>query len=246
MDNAFPIGRQTMSSALPEAENYHRYLYTSLRKHLGSRVWEIGSGYGQYTQMLLQDQKSVLASDIDQEMLVRLATLRQSNSSKLEVKFVDLYKQETIENCCRFKPDSILCLNVLEHIETDWQCLKQINECLAGPLRAIFLTPAHAMLYGFMDKEAGHFRRYTRRTLSEAFSKADWQVKSSFYMNPVGGLGWFVQNRLLPEPKGGLDAPTVNSKIRLFNQYALPVTKALEPLSRNFFGQSVVVIAERS
>lgn len=247
MDDALtsPIGQATMSSGILSAVRYHRYIYRSLAAHLGLRVWEIGSGYGQYTDMLLAEKRAVLASDIDRALLDKLRSRIAAKGTEIDYRYVDLCAPETIAECLAWKPDSILCLNVLEHIADDHGCLRSICEGAPSGVRAVFLTPAHQALFGFMDSEAGHFRRYTRSSLRMAFEGAGWRVQKDFYLNPVGGAGWFVRNRLLPPASKNLNDPAVNRDIELFDRYFLPISRALEPLTGSFFGQSVVVIAEK-
>lgn len=232
-----------MSGALPEAVNYHRYLYERLRPDLGTKVWEIGAGHGQYTAMLLDDARRVLATDIDEEMVARLGARRQAAGGSLDVERVDLLDETTIAACAAWKPDSILCLNVLEHIDEDTRALEWIRRHVSAPCTAVFLTPAHPSLYGFMDSEAGHFRRYTRATLAAAFERAGWSVRRSFYLNPIGGLGWYVRSHLLPPPSRDLDDPRVNDDIRFFDRYLVGPTRALDAVFGRMFGQSVVVVA---
>jgi SAM-dependent methyltransferase len=232
-----------MSGALPEAVRYHRYLYRRLRPALGRRVWEIGAGYGQYTSMMLDDGIAVLATDVDAHMLERLQ--RRDERPDLSVAHIDLADERTIQACAAWSPDSVLCLNVLEHIPEDRRALEWMRQHLATGCRAAFLTPAHPALYGFMDSEAGHVRRYTRATLEQAFRDAGWSVDTSFYMNAVGGAGWFVRNRIAPPTTQDLDHPRVNDDIRFFDRWLVPVTRALDPFFGSVFGQSVVVLATR-
>ena len=239
---ADPTGRSTMSSALPGASNYHDYVYESLRPYLGRRVWEIGSGCGQYTDRLLADGRAVLASDIDPDS-VRALRERAATDDHLSAAFVDLYDRRSLHRCLEWAPDSILCLNVIEHIATDRDSLLAIAEKAPEGTVAVFLAPAFRMLYGFMDAQAGHYRRYTRATLGGAFAAAGWDVRRTFYLNPVGGVGWFVQNRLLARRTSDLDSPAVNGNIEFFDRYCVPATRLLDRVTSRFFGQSVVCVA---
>jgi hypothetical protein len=243
VETPLPIGRSTMSSGILSAHRYHRHIYDTVSPYLTARVWEIGSGYGQYSEMLLAEGRELLASDIDGDLLEKIKTSNCENP-RFSGRRIDLYDRETIAGCAAWAPTSIVCLNVLEHIERDSECLRWIRECCPAGVTAVFLTPAFQALYGFMDKEAGHFRRYTRRTLSAAFTDAGWTIRRSFYVNPIGGLGWYVRNRLSPPASGDLNDPAVNRDIEVFDKYFLPVSRALEPLTSRVFGQSVVVVAQ--
>jgi SAM-dependent methyltransferase len=241
-----PTGAKTMSPAFPEAVNYHRYLYRRLRPHLGRRVWEIGAGYGQYTAMLLDDAREVLATDVDTDMLEKLEEQRKlAGDSRLSVSHVNLMLAQTIQDCAAWAPDSVLCLNVLEHIDNDRQAVEWLFADLPRGCTAVFLTPALPSLYGFMDAQAGHIRRYTRKSLTEVFAESGWKVEQSFYLNPIGGLGWFVRSHVLRPPERSLDNPWVNHDIRFFDRYLVPLTSMLDPVFAGVFGQSVVVVATK-
>jgi 2-polyprenyl-3-methyl-5-hydroxy-6-metoxy-1,4-benzoquinol methylase len=246
-DNSYqePIGRATMSSGIAEAVNYHRYLYSQIRPFLQGMVWEIGCGYGQYTRFLLDENFRVLATDIDSNLLspIQQNLAAAVSAGSLVVEKADLYCLADLQAVSAYKPNSIVCLNVLEHIKDDVECLSRIRQVVKSGTVAVFLCPAHPTLYGFMDSEAGHYRRYTRRSLSRAFIDAGWQIKRSFYLNPVGALGWFVRNRILPPSSGSLDDPKVNADIALFDRFIVPITRRLDLITKPFFGQSVVVVA---
>lgn len=237
-----------MSSGMALAGNYHRYLFAKLGPFLHGRVWEIGSGYGQYTRLLLEHGHDVLASDIDDELLGRLQSsgLKAEFGSRLETVRIDLNSAAEIRGGSEWwNPDSILCLNVLEHIEDDVACIGAIGAVVRAETTAVFLCPAHQRLYGFMDSEAGHFRRYTRRTLAAAFARNGWSIVSSFYLNPIGALGWYVRNKLAPPASESIDDPRVNADIAFFDRYVLPISRMLDPLTAKLFGLSAVVVARK-
>jgi SAM-dependent methyltransferase len=92
--------------------------------------------------------------------------------------------------------DTVLSLNVLEHIRDDREALRNCFRALAPGGRLVLLTPAHAALYSAMDQNLGHHRRYggleLERLVTEAgFHKVDWR-----YLNALGALGWFINGRL--------------------------------------------------
>lgn len=233
-----------MSSGIASAGNYHKYLLRHLEPFLGERVLEIGCGYGQYTELLLRAGKTVLATDIDTSLTRTLEMrLLPEWEGKVETNGIDLYSPSTIQECLAWQPDTILCMNVLEHIEDDKKALTTLLNGSKRKTTAAFLCPAHQSLFGFMDSEAGHFRRYSRRQFREVFSSAGWYVMSSMYINPIGAVGWWVRNRLLPPTSRSLDDPTINSDIALFDKYFLPISQIMDPFTKSFFGQSVIVIA---
>src|SRR5581483_4406196 len=155
--NQLPTGLQTMSPAMGDMRAYPRYLYDKVARSLGTRVWEIGIGHGVYTRWLLADGKWVLGTDID-EQCVEKARRDYQNEPRFTAACVDLTDPATILSQRAFQADSILCFNVLEHIEDDIAALTWLRQAVEPDARLGLIVPAHPALFGRMDREAGHFR----------------------------------------------------------------------------------------
>lgn len=234
-----PTGFSTMSSALPDAVNYHRWLLDLVAPWLRGRAMEIGFGYGQYTRELARHVDRLLAVDVDPECLDQF----QDRPPNVDVTIADLTDPEFAERVGVGAFDAIVCLNVLEHIDDDRGVLKQFYRVLRPGGRVCLIIPAHAALYGPMDEMAGHFRRYSRSQFQERLVGAGYEVRQLSYINPLGALGWWVNAKLL-KPKD-LSAPGVNRQILLYDRYVQPVSKLLNPLTTRLFGQSLWAVGER-
>jgi SAM-dependent methyltransferase len=138
--------------------------------------------------------------------------------------------------------DRTVCLNVLEHIEDDVGALGVLRECLKPGGRLLLLVPAHPSLYGPMDRMAGHHRRYTRGMLRRRMEAAGLAPVKVRYINPVGGLGWWVNARF-GQPSS-LSDPSINRQILWFDRYVQPISRILSPLSSRWFGQSLWAVGE--
>jgi hypothetical protein len=97
-------------------------------------------------------------------------------------------------------------------------------------------------LYNDLDRLAGHCRRYTTARLRRILTDQPVEIVKLRYMNPIGGIGWWLNSFTRP---GSLDSRSVNAQIRLFDRYAVPISRALDPLFRSFFGQSAICVARR-
>jgi SAM-dependent methyltransferase len=95
--------------------------------------------------------------------------------------------------------DSIICLNVLEHIEHDEATLRNFLDMLEPGGHAIILVPAHTWLYTPCDKTLGHFRRYTPDELRTKLLAAGFDVASLQQFNRLGVYGWWVSGKLKRE-----------------------------------------------
>ncbi len=236
-----PTGAKTMSPAMASMQAYPRYLYRKIRPCLGRRVWEIGIGHGTYTRWLRDDGASVLATDIDADCLAAVAT-RFLGDSEVTTSRVDLTDEQSVRALCDFHADSLVCLNVLEHISEDVAALRWLRESVVRGARMGIVVPAHPALFGRMDAEAGHFRRYTRVSLRSAFEQAGWQVERVAYFNLLGALGWWYHNRWRKD--AGLEDAAVNHQMSAVDRWLPRVASLTDPLFGRLAGLSVFGIAK--
>lgn len=234
-DRPLVTGKETMSNSIKDAHNYHRYLCSLLLPHLGKKILEIGPGYGQYTKVFHEAPQvsDITVADID------AACLEQIQTTFPDVTAVRLGPEdgdwpESLEN---ESFDSVVLINVLEHMEDDGEALKNIFKVLVPGGNLLIIVPAHAALYGQMDALAGHYRRYEKASLANLLDDAGFLVEDISYINPVGGLGWYI-NAKFSRP-ASLSTLAINSQILFFDKYLLPLSLVLTPCFKNFFGQSL-------
>jgi hypothetical protein len=148
------------------------------------------------------------------------------------------------EFCRRFSQRfaSIVCSNVIEHIQTDNVAVQNLAGALSSQGHLLIVVPAFESLTNDLDRLAGHLRRYRVRDLQRLFALAGLQPVRIDYFNPIGGLGWWV-NRMLPHKS--LNADAVNKQIRVFDRYVVPLSRLIDPLTKRFFGQSVIAVGRK-
>lgn len=235
--DAFATGSATMSSAMRDAVNYHRWVIDLIRPHIGRSLLEIGFGFGQYTRALAPLVERLVAIDVAPELLETDSPL----PPHVELLVADLSREDFPDRVGRQAFDSAICLNVLEHIEDDAHSLRLIRETLEPGGRLVLQVPAHPALYGDMDALAGHHRRYTRSSLGVVLRGAGFAVQDMAYSNPIGGLGWWLNAKLVRTRD--LSAPIIDRQILFFDRYIQPISRLLDPLTRGFFGQSLWAVA---
>jgi SAM-dependent methyltransferase len=126
---------------------------------------------------------------------------RFDGSSSIAVEELTLPDHSAGDRFQRYHLDTVVALNVIEHIAEDVEALRSIASMLRPGGHVVILVPAMPALFGSLDEELGHHRRYTRRSLSERIAAAGFQVKCSFYFNILGMLGWWVNARLRKVPR---------------------------------------------
>ncbi|MCP3943761.1 MAG: methyltransferase domain-containing protein [Desulfobacteraceae bacterium] len=240
------IGRKTMGGAIEQALAYHDYIYSQIRHQLGLKVFEIGSGFGQYCTKMLEDGKMVLASDVDFTFVKKLKAKIQSQ--KYKVMHFDLGKPETsLVEIQKFCPDTILCMNVLEHIKDDKACLKKLFDMVGKGCRFVLVVPAVPMIFNILDKEAGHYRRYDHAAVKKLLREAGWAVESVQYFNFPGILGWVLAGFLNRSPKKRdvLNSNETSGLVKIFDSCLIPITKLFDVFCKDLIGLSLVVCANK-
>lgn len=238
---ANPTGADTMSPAMAEMRAYPRYLFHQIESHLGQRVLEIGVGYGMYTEMLLAHGCHVRGTDIDPQCL-RNVQERFADNPQFSGGLLDLTSESSVRTHANFQADTVVCLNVLEHIEDHRSALQWLREILVPGGQLALIVPAHQGLYGTMDAEAGHYRRYSRRSAREVLEQAGWLVWECRYLNFVGMLGWWYHNRV--RKQAGLADQQVNSQMRQADRWLPRFARLTDPLLGRVAGLSVLAIGQ--
>lgn len=180
---------------LAHTPNFNAWMADTVRDAVGARVLDLGAGIGNLTQKLLPRRKVYFATDVDDEHLARLR-IRFQNKPNLSVRRCDLTNPEDFMPLAgRF--DTVICLNVVEHVESDGLALKNIASALAEGGRAVILVPQGQSVYGTLDEVLGHYRRYSQAELQRKMEEAGLRVERMIEFNRITFLGWFLNGRIL-------------------------------------------------
>ncbi len=221
---------------MTRARNYFAWQGRLVRREVGQRVVEVGCGVGNFTAMLL-DREAVVALDPEPECIERLQERFRRRKNLLamageagDAAFCDL---------ARFRPDSCVCLNVLEHIEDDRQALYAMTSILPHGGVIVLLVPAFQALYGPIDRNLGHCRRYSRDSIAGLASTAGLEIKKIHYMNSLGFFGWWANAHIFKRQAQS------EKQIEFFDLYLVPWMSRLERLAQPPFGQSLFVVLRK-
>lgn len=225
-------GFSTMSSAIEFADNYNTWIVQTFLPHIRSRILEVGTGQGNFRRYLPTIHKYV-SIDINPDVVQRAAQRDPDN----QYVCADISDLQSLTCLHGFDFDTVLCTNVLEHIERDRQAVENMLTVLCPGGKLLLFVPAFPALYSSMDKLAGHYRRYTKRSLRRLLAGTDGKIEVLEYFNPIGGFGWWV-NKLMNHQN--LDSKEVNKQIEIFDKYVVPFSRMLNYFTKSFFGQSVV------
>lgn len=220
------------------AKNYFAWQSRLVLPELGRRVVEIGCGIGNFTGQLL-DRDLVVAVDREPECIAALK-LRYPGYPNLHALARDVTGDEGLDGLSAYRPDSCVCLNVLEHIEDDAGLVRRMADILTPGGVIVLLVPAFPALYGPIDRNLGHFRRYTRRSVARLAAETGLQLKKSHYVNLPGFFGWWMNARVLRREEQSA------GQIGIFDKYLVPVVSRLETLAHPPLGQSLFVVLRKA
>ena len=221
---------------MSRATNYFAWQGRLVKREIGQRVIEVGCGLGNFTGMLL-DREAVVAVD-QEESCIKLLRQRYSDRENLQVLKFDV-ADETFPSLAFFRAESCVCLNVLEHVRDDFAALRNMSSALIAGGVIVLIVPAFQSLYGPIDRNLGHHRRYTRASMARLAASAGLQVKKARYMNAVGFFGWWANERIFKKEAQS------ERQIEAFDQYVVPIQSKLEEWIAPPFGQSLFLVLQK-
>ena len=220
---------------MKKLHRYNQWIFSKFQPYLGRRVLETGSGIGNITKFLL-DRDLIIATDVEPKYLTLLKNTF-GKYKKFMIEQLDIAGPE-VKRYQSYHIDSVICFNVLEHIEQDEKPLKKIFELLEPGGRLLLLVPSHPWLYGSLDEHLGHQRRYGKKELRNKLETAGFRVIFLKHFNRIGILGWFLDSRILRRKRLPL------FQLRIYNLF-VPLFK-LEKFFPFPFGTSLLAVAEKS
>lgn len=221
---------------MAQATRYFAWQAQTARQHLGSRVIETGCGTGNFARYLT-DREMVLSTDVVEECVERCSA-RFAKQRNMQFQLLDVQDPDFL-NLKSLQADTIVCLNVLEHVRDDRLALKHMHHVLVRGGRAVFLLPAFESLYGPIDHNLGHFRRYSKGSWRKMAEEVGFRVSYSRYFNLLGFFGWWANSHVFRRQAQS------ESQIALFDRFAVPMQSRIEKWIEPPVGQSIFTVLEK-
>jgi SAM-dependent methyltransferase len=211
------------------APKYTTYIGKLIAKHipLEGGVLELGSGDGSQTSKIIFPQH-------------RFTCIEQSPTRGETLLSLGYRVSKNLTEHIGSNSKVLFSLNCLEHIEDDLRALRTIHECLAPGGRIVLYVPALPMLFSNMDHRVGHYRRYTRKSLSTALSDAGFRVHSFEYVDSIGVITSLIY-KFLPNASG---KPSSKS-IVIYDSLFFPLSRIFDKVLRRIAGKNLLMIGER-
>jgi glycosyltransferase involved in cell wall biosynthesis len=185
---------------LNRAPRFTKWMASTIKPYLGNRVLEIGAGIGNMTMHLIP-RTLYWATDVNPEYLDQLEDMR-STRPYLHVGYTNGMEGNSFPTGQGF--DTVVCLNVVEHLSDDLGALRSIYNALESGGRAIILVPNDPKLFGTLDEVLGHCRRYTPEQLISVSEQAGFRVEKLLEFNRAGAPAWWLNGKVLRRTTFGM------------------------------------------
>lgn len=214
---------------MADAVNYNRFLISLIQNEaqLGEKMVDFGAGIGTLAKAVSSGGYQVHCIEPDNRQLAQILELGLSASPDLtclEDGSVDL----------------LYTLNVLEHIEDDVAALQICYDKIKPGGRLLIYVPAFQILYSSMDRNVGHFRRYTRIALSEKVRAAGFRIIKNEYVDCAGFLA-----SLLFKAFGNSSGTINRGALIAYDRYVFPLSRLGDMAFNRAFGKNVFLVARR-
>lgn len=233
------VGKATLD-AVSRAGKFNYWMYQQVKPYLKGNVLEVGSGTGNISSFIAADGFNTVLSDI-QPAYADLLTRKFSDTSSIKgVLQIDMQDPQFTTRYASLKGsfDAICMLNVIEHLSDDRIAVANCRFLLKDKGHLILLAPAYSFLFCQLDRNLGHFRRYTTRSLAKVCADNGFTILQQRYFNIAGIAGWLVSGKIL----GSVQLQP--GQMKLFDNL-MPLVKLADAMCLNRAGLSAIVAAQK-
>lgn len=218
-----------------EADNWQSYIRDELKDFIGGHVLEVGAGIGKITKKMITGKiDSWTCLEPDGALADRIPTTVDCDFSTEQLK-LQVIVGDIDHPACNRKFDTILYIDVLEHIQDDRLELQKAAKKLKAKGCIIVLSPAHQFLYSPFDQRIGHFRRYHRKGLTALQPDNTKQLRVR-YLDSAGCLASLGNKMILRS-----DHPD-RQQIAIWDRIMVPCSRILDPMLFYKIGKSIYIV----
>jgi len=216
------------------AHNYNKWIYELFKDYTaGKNILEIGCGIGNLTQYFLRSSAKVIGIDTSAFFIQHL---------RIDCPGTDIYNfditDDKVISLSDKKIDAVVSVNVLEHVRDDEKALRNIHALLQLGGYLLLFVPALNWLFGTLDENVSHYRRYEKKGLCDKVERNGFTVEKSFFSNFPGIFGWFINSRILKRKHFPILQPIIFDKF-------VPLISKIEARVRPPLGMNLIIIARK-
>jgi len=222
--------------ALSALRRYREWMMTYFSPYLAGDAIEIGAGIGNMSEHIAPFVSSLELVEPSPNLIGPLKSRfnRSTSISITHETFEGFVAKRVTESC-----DSIIMVNVLEHIEDDRTALKECYRILRPGGHLLILVPALQFLFSKLDEMVGHYRRYERSDLEGKIQQTEFHMVELKFFDFAGVLPWWLLNTI-----GG--ATEFNPQmVSLYDALIVPVTRTIESVFTPPIGKNLIAILRR-
>jgi SAM-dependent methyltransferase len=234
------LGLDTLK-AISNADRFNGWMTDQIKPYLKGNVLEIGSGIGNISACLLNEELKLTLSDVRTIYCDFLEAKFTTHKNIKEVRLLNLIDEDFDEKYADLFSsfDGAFALNVIEHIDNDELAIKNLSKLIKpGGVLAI-LVPAIPKLYNKLDYALQHYRRYKKSRLTELINNNGFKTEKAFYFNALGIPAWWVNGSLLKKEA------IQNSQMNVYD-HLVPIAKMLDWCVSQKIGLSVIAISRKT
>jgi SAM-dependent methyltransferase len=226
---------------LSQTRLFNDWIYEQIFPGIKGDILEVGSGIGTFSEKIIWDlpNSNITLTDVSTRYVKQLEQKFCHNNSRVSSYKLDLNSKDDCQKIGYGKFDSIIAINVLEHVEHDEFALHQLYDMLGMEGRLIILVPCYRFLYNTIDNDIGHFRRYTKSDLESKIKNTKFSIDQLFYFNMLGVVGWYINGNLGKSPK-------INSTASKVFDRTVPLLKLVEKIIGRRIGLSLICYLKKT
>jgi SAM-dependent methyltransferase len=222
------------------AVNYHNWILDIFRPFLGRNIVEVGAGTGSFSKLLLETGAESLTLIEPSDMFEKLKMEIEPDKHSTKIDFHKcIFRDFASSDSFSSSPDTVVYINVLEHVDDDSAELRWIQNRLVQNGRICIFVPAVPFLLSDFDRQIGHFRRYSRRDLRSKCEAAGFRVLFIHGFDLPGILPWLVKYRLLRS------LSIEQSMVKLYDRWFVPPIRFIEGVVKPPIGKNLILVAEK-
>lgn len=211
------------------AKKFRNYQIYYLKSYIKDPFLEVGAGKGGLTNLYKKFTKDITLIEPDNKLFQLLRKKFRKKNIKI--------KNQTIDKI-KFKYQTIIYFDVLEHIKSDLKEVKIASKKLKKNGNLIFNVPAHQLFYNEFDKAVGHFKRYNKKDFKDIEKKTDLKIEKLIYYDSIGLL-FLILNKIFK-----LKETNLKNKIYFWNML-IPLSKIIDKLTFNKVGKSLLCVFKK-